>query len=78
MVQTEGAHRRKKAGDDEDSASSDEDEFYDRTAPGKAKKRKAAPVVHDAASLFGRKVRSCSLAQVKSCSCSHHHGISVR
>ena len=70
-IETGGAHCRRKAGDDEDSGSSDEDEFYDRTAPGKAKKHKTAPVVHDAASLFGRKVRSCSLAQVKGCSCMH-------
>lgn len=39
-------------------ASSDEDEFYDRTADGRAKKLRAkdAPAL-DAATLYGRKVR---------------------
>ena len=38
-------------------ASSDEDEFYDRSAAGRAKKLRAkdAPVL-DAATLYGRKV----------------------
>jgi hypothetical protein len=36
--------------------SEEEDEFYDRTTTGPGKKQKVAPLVHDAASLFGRKV----------------------
>ena len=39
-----------------EGASSGEDEFYDRTAETKKRKAKAAAVVEDAASLYGRKV----------------------
>ena len=46
----------RKAEDEDEVGSGDEDEFYDRTAKGGAKKQKVAPEVHDAASLFGRKV----------------------
>ena len=48
------------AEDEDEVGSEDEDEFYDRTAKGGAKKQKVVPEVHDAASLFGRKVpRPC-------------------
>lgn len=44
---------------EEDDLPSDDDEkddFYDRTKGNVEKKQKAAVVVHDAASLYGRKV----------------------
>ena len=50
--------RRRRDLDEEaaEGASSGEDEFYDRTAETKKRKAKAAAVVEDAASLYGRKV----------------------
>ena len=52
---------RKRQRVDEDDVASDDDEqddFYDRTKTNIEKKQKAAVVVHDAASLYGRKVGS--------------------
>ena len=50
--------RRRRDLDEEaaEGASSGEDEFYDRTAETKKRKAKAAAMVEDAASLYGRKV----------------------
>ena len=47
-----------------EGASSGEDEFYDRTAETKKRKAKAAAVVEDAASLYGRKVGCSGCAAV--------------
>ena len=51
-----------------EGASSGEDEFYDRTAETKKRKAKAAAVVEDAASLYGRKVGLLALrCRVSAC-----------
>ena len=64
--------RKRKGADeeDEDQGSSGDDDFYDRTAPGKARRPKDGPEVHDAASLFGKKVHTgrCSFT---TCSIAH-------
>ena len=52
--------RKADVDDDDAVGSEEEDDFYDRTVKGGAKKQKLEPEVHDAASLFGRKVlHSC-------------------
>jgi len=48
----------RKVEEEDEVDSEEEDEFYDRTTIGQGKKQKVAPLVHDAASLFGRKVVS--------------------
>lgn len=52
---------RKVEEEEEVDSGEEEDEFYDRTTKGGAKKQKVAPLVHDAASLFGRKVHFTSI-----------------
>ena len=62
--------RRRRDLDEEaaEGASSGEDEFYDRTAETKKRKAKAAAVVEDAASLYGRKVGLVALrCRVSAC-----------
>ena len=64
--------RRRRDLDEEaaEGASSGEDEFYDRTAETKKRKAKAAAVVEDAASLYGRKVSLLGLrCRVSACYC---------
>ena len=42
--------------DDVPSSDDEQDDFYDRTKSNVEKRQKATVIVHDAASLFGRKV----------------------